>query len=217
MIDDVITSEEGTPFLLCTTLDIDEERFDGLLKQSAKQQLQDGIGGEVTKIGGHLFITIKVTMGTNDGHGDIRTGMIQKTAFETAYKRHSGFNLKVDGLGIGLPFYWSHLVDEAERIMLFGALHQGTRNFYRLFKDKSEERLLFHVFSRLAVEYRGDALASTQLHGAYYRRLSEINFTKIGRAYKDGEIAILKRMTATTLSQKVFIRLFDGYAATNSC
>jgi len=37
-----------------------------------------------------------------------------------------------------------------------------------------------------------------------------MNFTKIGRAYKEGEIAILKRMTATTLSQKVFIGLFDG-------
>ena len=65
MIDDAITLEEGTPFLLCTTLHMDEGRFDGLLKQSAKEQLWDG----VTKIGGHLFITIKVTMGTNDGHG----------------------------------------------------------------------------------------------------------------------------------------------------
>ena len=90
--------------------------------------------------------------------------MIQKTKFETAFKRQSGFNLKVDGSDTRLPFYWSHLVNEAERIMFFGALHQGTRNFYRLFRDKSEERLLFHVFSRIAVEYRGDALASTQLY-----------------------------------------------------
>ena len=94
--------------------------------------------------------------------------------------------------------------------MFFGALHQGTRNFYRLFRDKSEERLLFHVFSQITVEYCGDALASTQLYGAYFRRLSEINFIKIGRAYKDGERAILKRMTETTLSQKVCIGLFDG-------
>jgi len=36
VIDDVIISEEGTPFLLCTTLNMDEERFDGLLKQSTK-------------------------------------------------------------------------------------------------------------------------------------------------------------------------------------
>jgi len=94
--------------------------------------------------------------------------------------------------------------------MLFGTLHQETRNFYHLFKDKSEEGLLFHVFSRLAVKYRGDVLASTQLHGAYYRRLSEINFTKIGRAYKDCESAILNHMTETTLSQKMFIGLFNG-------
>ena len=143
--------------------------------------------------------------------------MIQKTAFETAYKRQLGFNLKVDGLGIGLPFYWSHLVDEAEQIMLFGALHQGMRNFYRLFKDEPEERLLFHIFSRLAVKYRGDALASTQLNGAYYRRLDKINFTKIGRAYKDGESAILKRMTETTLSQKVSLDCLMAYAKTSSC
>jgi len=78
----------------------------------------------MAKIEGHFFITLKATMDTNDGHGDIKTGMIQKTEFKTAFKRQSGFNLKVDGLDTRLPFYWSHLVNEAEQIMFFGALHQ---------------------------------------------------------------------------------------------
>ena len=30
------------------------------------------------------------------------------------------------------------------------------------------------------------------------------------QAYSDGESAILKRMTETTLSQKIFIGMFDG-------
>ena len=32
VIDDILTMEEGTPFLLCTTVD-DEERFGNLLKE----------------------------------------------------------------------------------------------------------------------------------------------------------------------------------------
>ena len=67
----------------------------------------------MTKIAGQFFITLKATMGTNIGHGDIKKGMIQKTKFEAAFKQQSGFNLKVDGLDTRLPFYWSHLVGEA--------------------------------------------------------------------------------------------------------
>jgi len=37
VIDDVVTAEEGTPFLLCTTLGMDKERFDGLFKHYATE------------------------------------------------------------------------------------------------------------------------------------------------------------------------------------
>jgi hypothetical protein len=210
VLDDVLGSGEDTPFLLCITVEMDEERFGGLVKEAAAIQIKNGLGGEVTKIGGKLFITLKVTMAKNDGHDELRSGLMQRVRFETEYGRQAGFNVAVDGTDVKLPFYWSHLIHEAAEIMFFGQLLQGSRNFYRHLRTKVGEASVFHAFSHLAIEYRGDSLASTQLYGAYFRRLSEIRSKLVEQAYSDGEAAILKRMTETTLSQKILIGMFDG-------
>ena len=182
----------------------------GLVKEAATTQLGNGLGGEVTKIGGKIFITLKVTMAKTDGHEELKSGLMQMTRFQTEYDQQAGFNVSIDGTDLKLPFYWSHLIDQAEDIMFFGPLHQGSRNFYRHLRSRDDEFSLFHVFKHLAVEYRGDVLASTQLYGAYYRRLSEIKHNQISQSYDAGESAILKRMTDTTLAQKIFIGMFDG-------
>ena len=153
VLDDELGSGEDTPFLLCTTIEMDEERLGGLVKEAAAIQVKNGLGDEVTKIGGKLFITLKATMAKNDGHDDLKSGLMQKVLFERDCERQAGFNVYVDGTDIKLPFYLSHLIDEAAQIMFFGQLHQGSRNVYRHLRSKDGEISLFHVFSHLAVEY----------------------------------------------------------------
>jgi len=48
-------------------------------------QLRDGLGREVTKIGGKLFLTLKVTIAKNDGHDKLKSGLMQMARFETDY------------------------------------------------------------------------------------------------------------------------------------
>ena len=142
-LDDVLGCITDTPLLLCTTVEMDEEHFGGLMKEAATTQLGNGLGGEVTKIGGKIFITLKVTMAKTDGHEELKSGLMQMTRFQTEYDRQAGFNVSIDGTDLKLPFYWSHLIDQAEDIMFFGPLHQGSRNFYRHLRSRADEFSLF--------------------------------------------------------------------------
>ena len=131
---------------------------------------------------------MKVTTAKNDGHDELKLGFMQMTRFEIEYGRQAGFNVSVDGTIITLSFYWSHLIDEADQIMFFGQLHQRSQNFYCHLQSKDTEISLFHVFCHIAVEYRGDALASTQLYEVYYQRLSKIKENKLVRPATMGSL-----------------------------
>ena len=54
MLDDVLGSREDTPFLLCTTVEMDEERFGGLVKEAAAIQVKNGLDGILRLVGNCL-------------------------------------------------------------------------------------------------------------------------------------------------------------------
>jgi len=94
--------------------------------------------------------------------------------------------------------------------MLFGAPFSTTRSFDKHFaSNKSNENYLFHIFKTLSVELRGDAILSASLYSEYLTRVVAVRGVKIQTMAGSSDEDILLRLQDQTLTQKVFITMFD--------
>ena len=151
-------------------------------------------------------------------HRDILIGPIQDPAFLAKYQRNKGFTVKVIGAEKGgltkdpirFSLAWNDIVCNAKEIMFFGAPLETTRPFDPLFRRKVNRSSLFHVFKHMAMEYWGDANASSQLYATYCKRKAQSSDTAVSSA---GLIAIKElhdELKDMTLSKKVFCCMFNG-------
>ena len=92
------------------------------------------------------------------------------------------------GGAVYLTLEWKDTVCHAKEIVFCGASFEKTRPMYLLFIQKRSHDSLFCVFKHAAMEYWGDANASSQLYVAYCKqksKMSEPAFASVGCCWKE--------------------------------
>ena len=149
---------------------------------------------------------------------ELLTGAMQESKFLVKYQRNEGFTVKVIGTEKGgltndpihLTLALNDIICNAKEIVFFGAPFEATRPLDPLFQWKANRSSLFHVFKHMAMEYWGDANASSQLYATYCKRKAQSSDTAVSSA---GLIAIKElhdELKDMTLSKKVFCCMFNG-------
>mmetsp|Transcript_8904 Transcript_8904/g.15472 ORF Transcript_8904/g.15472 Transcript_8904/m.15472 type:complete len:104 (+) Transcript_8904:57-368(+) len=85
---------------------------------------------------------------------DPLSGQLQTIGFEKAYRQNGGFTVALSECNLTLRFEWMELIHNPNAIMFFGNPFESLRPFYRLFRWKTDEVYIFHVFKEMAREYR---------------------------------------------------------------
>ena len=225
VLDDILGSKEDTPFLLCIAKDLNEEKRN-ILSDAAKQQRKSGVGGDECSISGREYYCLRVAIQHARDHLPIMSGLMGESEFLKKYNNKEGFVLRLVGTnnvdsgggnlgnGVAIPLKltlsWQDVVDRPLDMMFFGQPFSSQRGFDQMFKDKKTIQYVFHAFKSVAAEYWGDANASAQLYASYLKRKSELLEKWLDDSTKTNTSKLLKSLEDMTLSQKVFVQLFDG-------
>ena len=223
VLEDVIACKQDTTLLLCVAKELNE-RFQNKLTDGARQQKSAGTGGDRCKISGKEHFCLKVSMLEVRGHLELQSGAMQEGVFVRKYDSNDGFTVvlphtkerqALGGLEINNPikltFAWRDLVEDADDILFFGSPFNSTRPFDALFRRKRDAQYIFRVFRHLAVEYKGDTNASSQLYAAYLNSLLSVEKEEHAKTKETSMASLLSQISATTLLRRKFLylRLMD--------
>jgi hypothetical protein len=217
-IEDVLQCVEDTPLLLCIEKKINADHGNKL-SDGASRQKTLGIGGDVCRIAGRQYYCLRVAIQSARKHLDIIHGNISEAEFLSDFEQKEGFVVRIvdsrdagvqGSQNIKLTFAWRDVVEQPKEILFFGPPRASTRAFDPIFSNKSDVQYVFHTFKELAKEYWGDATASSQLYAAYLKRMRKLMEAKLEGAKLQAVEAIWTEFKSPTLTQKIFLSMFDG-------
>ena len=217
VVEDVIACQVDTPFVLCIAKDMDVH-YQRILSDGASQQRKLNMGGDICKISGREYYCLHVTLQVANFHTGIVHGTTTLDQFVKLYDQREGFVLSIDrstvrsdvNKTLTITCAWDDLVHLAGDIMLYGRPFSTSRGYDQLLRMKNSNNYVFHVFKHLALEYRGDSVQSSLLYASYLKRVNEMQAEALVKAPLVAEKDILRRLSTTTVTQRIFIQLFDG-------
>ena len=96
VLEDVLSSQVGTRFMLCISKSLDAHHH-GVISKSSAIQRQDGIGGEEVRILGETYLCLKTTIDHAPLHEELALSMSRKRLEDDFFGNGGGFILSVDG------------------------------------------------------------------------------------------------------------------------
>ena len=145
---------------------------------------------------------------TANAHLDAFTGQLTLSQLERMYHKQEGFTVLFDGVSDAcktLTIAWSHVVNHADKLLIFGPPIDFVRNYSRVFRRLSAESQVKNVFRHFAAETLGDVFSSSSLSLAYKDKMLLL---KEQRLVKESEKDELLTFNETEKSQ-IFFDVFD--------
>ena len=122
-LEDMLTCNEDTKFLLCINEDIDEKEYSNLLSDSAIQQDLGDIGGKKCSFFGKAYYSLKVKIreARTRIHHELIHGRTWRNKFEDDFKEDEGFTVELDGTinPKRITFMWKELTTRPTNIISF--------------------------------------------------------------------------------------------------
>ena len=205
ILEDLLKCSVGDKFLLC--LPVNSGDVHNIpLKEIARAQTQNNVGGDTCRISGREYYCLKVAIDYAPNHDLIRLGM-SEAQFKTLFNNKSGgFCVNFLETDTKLTFKWFDIINYPRDIMFFGRPFSMNRKLDYLFQQKYNLQYIHHVFRHLSNQFYGDSKASSLLYASYQKKRA-IVFEKCMNEAMAREIGIYDRQSFNTPRAKALVNL----------
>ena len=183
-------------------------------KISWHQQRHGDLGVHIREVMGTKYYELYATLVPNETHKSIKEGQLAMSEIEELLKGEDGFELRFEGTSSmsensTMKIKWRDMVEYPGDIMVFGPRITTIRSFSSLFIDKQNLDYIHHIFRQLALEVRGDTVASLALIGAYQEKRAIVYAENEKISSEKTEKRLIDAMTFLGVEQSNFFQKVD--------